>query len=47
VHNGAKDGSMMDRRLFLGSAAATAAFFAMHDAPLMGAQLAGTTPSYS
>ena len=29
---------MPDRRQFLGSAAATAAFFAMHDLPLIGAQ---------
>jgi len=33
---------MIDRRQFLGSAAATAAFFAMHDLPLSGAQAAGT-----
>ena len=29
---------MIDRRHFLGSAAATAAFFAMHDLELAGAQ---------
>ena len=29
---------MIDRRYFLGSAAATAAFFAMHDLELAGAQ---------
>ena len=33
---------MIDRRHFLGSAAATAAFFAMHDLPAIGAQVAGT-----
>jgi hypothetical protein len=33
--------AMMDRRHFLGSAAASAAFFAMHDLPLAGAQGAG------
>ena len=33
---------MIDRRQFLGSAAATAAFFAMHDLPLIGGQSAGT-----
>jgi hypothetical protein len=35
---------MIDRRQFLGSAAATAAFFAMHDLPVIGAQAAGTAP---
>jgi hypothetical protein len=30
---------MIDRRHFLGSAATTAAFFAMHDSPLLGTQL--------
>ena len=34
----------IDRRHFLGSAAAAAAFFAMHDLPLAGAQAAGTPP---
>ena len=33
---------MIDRRHFLGSAAATAAFLAMHDLPLIGAQAAVT-----
>ena len=32
---------MIDRRHFLGSSAATAAFFAMHDLPLIGAHAAG------
>ena len=33
---------MIDRRHFLGSTAATAAFFAMHDLPLVGAQVMAT-----
>jgi catechol 2,3-dioxygenase-like lactoylglutathione lyase family enzyme len=33
---------MFDRRQFLGSAAATTAFFAIHDLPLIGAQAAAT-----
>lgn len=33
---------MIDRRQFLGSAAATAAFLALHDLPLVGAQTART-----
>ena len=36
--------SPIDRRHFLGSAAAAAAFFAVHDLPLAGAQAAGTPP---
>ena len=35
---------MIDRRRFLGSAAATGAFFAMHDLPLIGAQAAAGVP---
>ena len=34
---------MIDRRHFLGSAAGAAAFFAMHDLPLIGGQAAGTS----
>ena len=36
---------MIHRRQFLGSAAATAAFFAMHDLPLTGAQASGPAPA--
>ena len=37
-------GPLIDRRHFLGSAAATAAFFAMHDLPVSAGQAAGAAP---
>jgi hypothetical protein len=38
-------GPLIDRRHFLGSAAATSAFLAMHDLPLSAGQAPGTAPA--
>ena len=40
-------GPLIDRRHFLGSAAATAAFFAMHDVPALGFQGGAAVPAHA